>query len=342
MDSTHLKREKSKDGQEASQQDNNQVNLSLPKENAWILSQNLHFQCFWCPSNLIQPIITFQNNFQAKDNDIVVASLPKSGTTWLRALTFSIVNRNQYSFEDHPLLKSIIHELVPSIERHLYAADIKDQIPISKIIEPRLFGTHIPFPSLAKSIQEESNCKIVYISRNPFDTFVSYWTFVNKIRSKHPSLQILSLEEAFESFCNGVTPFGSFWEHNLGYLKESMTRPNKVLFLKYEELKEDPIFHVTRLATFLGYPFTQEEESKNVIENIINLCCFETMKELEVNKSGFIRSDIENKFFFRKAKVGDWKNYLSPSMEEKLSKIVDEKLSGPMSHLESHPTNNIK
>ncbi|RHN40354.1 putative P-loop containing nucleoside triphosphate hydrolase [Medicago truncatula] len=159
--------------------------------------------------------------------------IPKSGTTWLRALTFTIVNRNQYSFENHSLLKSIIHKLVPSIERNLYAADIKDRIPLSKIIEPRLFGTHIPFPSLAKSIQE-SNCKIVvYISRNPFDTFVSYWSFVNKIRSKHPSLSVLSLEETFESFCNGVTPFGSFWEHNLGYLKESMTRSDKVLFLKY-------------------------------------------------------------------------------------------------------------
>jgi len=53
MDSTHLIGEQSKDGQEASQQDNKQVILSLPKENAWILSQNLHFQCFWCPSNLI-------------------------------------------------------------------------------------------------------------------------------------------------------------------------------------------------------------------------------------------------------------------------------------------------
>ncbi|AET02451.1 sulfotransferase domain protein [Medicago truncatula] len=149
------------------------------------------------------------------------------------------------------------------------------------------------------------------------------YNFVNKIRSKHPSLQIVSLKETFESFCNGVTPFGSFWEHTLGYLKESMTSPDKILFLKYEELKEDPIFHVTRLATFLGYSFTQEEESKKVVENIINLCCFETMKELEVNKSGFMRSYVGNKFFFRKAKVGDWKNYLSPSMEEKLSKIVD-------------------
>jgi len=344
MDSTHLIGKQSKDGQEASQQDCKQFILSLPKENGWGSSQYLYlFQCFWCPSNMIQPVISFQNHFQAKDSDIVVASLPKSGTTWLKALTFAIVNRNHYSFfEDHPLLRSNSHELVPFFELKVYGGGIIDQNPqfdLSKMNEPRLFGTHIPFPSLAKSIKE-SNCKIIYICRNPFDTFVSSWAFFNKKRLNN-SLPIISLEEGFESFCKGASPFGPFWENNLCYLKESMTRPDKVLFLKYEELKEDPIFHVTRLATFLGYPFTQEEESKKVVENIINLCCFETMKELEVNKSGSFGKNT-NKFFFRNAKVGDWKNYLSPSMEEKLSKIVDEKLSGPMSHLENHTTNIIK
>jgi hydroxyjasmonate sulfotransferase len=80
---------------------------------------------------LIQPIISFQNHFQAKDSDIVVASLPKSGTTWLKALTFAIVNRHTFSsLEDHPLLKNISHALVPSFEHSVYAVDVMDQIAI--------------------------------------------------------------------------------------------------------------------------------------------------------------------------------------------------------------------
>ena len=260
----------------------------------------------------------------------------------VETLTFAIVNRRTFSsLEDHPLLKNISHELVPSFEHSVYAVDIMDQIPLSKMNEPRIFSSHIPFPSLAKSVKE-SNCKIVYISRNPFDTFVSYWIFGNKLRSKIPSLPTLRLEEAFESYCKGISSFGSFWDHNLGYLKESIARSNKVLFVKYEDLTEDPIFHVKKIAKFLGYPFNQEEENNKVIENIINLCGFEKMKELEVNKSGTHREQIDYKFFFRNAKVGDWKKYLSPSMEEKLSKIVDEKLRRPMSHLESHTTKIIK
>jgi estrone sulfotransferase len=189
------------------------------------------------------------------------------------------------------------------------------------MIEPRLFGTHIPFPSLAKSIKE-SNCKIIYICRNPFDTYVSYWSFMNKISLNQ------SLEDDFERYCKGICHVGPFWDHMLGYLKEKLAKPNKILFLKYEDLKDDISFHVRRIAEFLDCPFTQEEESNGVIENIINLCSFGKMKELETNKFGEFGWKIEKKYLFRKAEIGDWINYLSPSMVEKLSKIIEEKLSG--------------
>ena len=77
----------------------------------------------------------------------------------------------------------------------------------------------------------------------------------------------------------------------------------------------------------------KSKESNKEIENIINLCGFEKMKELEVNKSGSVGLNFENKFFFREAEVGGWIYYLSPLMEEKLSKIIEEKLSGPINNL---------
>ncbi len=47
------------------------------------------------------------------------------------------------------------------------------------------------------------------------------------------------LDEAFEMYCKGIIGFGPFWEHMLGYWKESIEKPHKVLFLKYEDMKED-------------------------------------------------------------------------------------------------------
>jgi len=263
---------------------------------------NVFLSWIWCPSTIIQSINSFQNCFNAKESDIVVASMPKSGTTWLSALTYAIVNRKHFpSFKnDHPLLAFNPHELVPRFEFNLYGD--RDgpyfQMDLSTMIEPRLFVTHIPFSSLAKSVKE-SNCKIIYICRNQFDTFVSNWNFINKIRLKI-SLPMLTIDEFFEKYCNGISPYGSFRDHMLCYLEESIARPQKILLLNYEDLKEDVNFNIKRIAEFVGFPFTQEEENNGVIENIIKLCSFECMKESKGNQSGTVSTIIEKKNFFRK------------------------------------------
>ncbi|KAJ1375221.1 Sulfotransferase domain [Sesbania bispinosa] len=334
MASSNFTGNQSNDGQQNTEenklsQECKELIRSLPREKSWITPYVYQFQGFWCPSNVIQAVNTFQKHFQAKDTDVIVATLPKSGTTWLKALTFAIVNRQCFSsLENHPLLTFNSHQLVPFFEFSIYG-DFHDQIPhLSNMSERRLFGTHIPFSSLAKSIKE-SNCKIIYICRNPFDNFVSGWMFVNKV--KQESLPTLTLEDAFERYCKGITSFGPFWNHMLSYWKESIARPDKVLFLKYEDLKEDVNCQVKRVAEFLGCPFTREEECSGVVENIIKLCSFEKMKELEVNTSRTLSRSVENKHFFRKAEIGDWENYLSPSMVEILSKITEEKLRGCIS-----------
>lgn len=307
-------------------QESKELIHSLPREKGCRTPHLYFFQDFWCRSIIIQTINTFQNQFQAKDSDVVVSTFPKSGTTWLKALTFAIVNRHRFNptKQNHPLLTFNPHQLVPFFEVAI-SGDAHVQTP-HFTTEPRLFGTHSPFPSLAKSIKESNYCRIIYICRNPFDTFVSTWIFFNKIKAE--SLPTLTLEEAFERYCKGINEFGPFWSHVLGYWNESLAKPNKVLFLKYEDLIEDANFHVKRVAEFLGCSFTHEEESNGVVEDIVELCSFDKMKELEVNKFATLAKSIEARYLFREAKIGDWVNYLSPSMVEKLSKIIEEKLSG--------------
>ncbi|CAI0421537.1 unnamed protein product [Linum tenue] len=316
--------------------------LSLPREKGWRTSYLYKFKGFWCQPKQIQAILAFQTHFQVKDTDAIVASIPKSGTTWLKALVFSISNRDKHpiltsakcqiahSKLSHPLLVSNPHDLVPFFEYKLYANSDGDHglLDLSGLPEPRLFATHIPFGALQEPIKK-SGCKIVYICRNPLDTFVSSWVYTNKLM-KESGLPPLPLEEAFEMYCQGVVGFGPFWEHMLGYWKESLERPEKVLFLKYEEMREDHEgFHLRKLANFLGCPFSLEEEKSGVVEGIAKLCSFEKLKDLEVNKSGSgAIMTFENKHLFRKGQVGDWVNYLSPSMVEKLATVMDDKLGG--------------
>jgi hypothetical protein len=108
--------------------------------------------------------------------------------------------------------------------------------------------------------------------------------------------------------------------------------PERVLFLKYDEMMANPAKHVKMLAKFLGVPFSNEEGSAGVVEEVVMLCSFENLKSLPVNSTGV--SDrigglpMENSSFFRSAKVGDWRSYLTEEMARKLDSIIEEKLRG--------------
>ena len=84
----------------------------------------------------------------------------------------------------------------------------------------------------------------------------------------------LPLEDAFEFFCEGFTASGPYWDHLLGYWRASLELPEKILFLKYEDLKKKTEYWIKKMAQFMGYPFSFEEEDKGVVQKIIDLCSF--------------------------------------------------------------------
>ncbi|RHN66841.1 putative flavonol 3-sulfotransferase [Medicago truncatula] len=298
---------------------------TLPMEKGWVSTHLHQYQGFWQTKKHLQGVLSFQKHFQAHDTDIILATSPKAGTTWLKALIFALLNRKRYPNihdNNHPLLTTNPHVLVPFLELSLYIE--KDILPdINSFSAPRLFSTHVPYKSLPKSIKD-STCKVVYLCRDPKDTFASMWHFTNKIRPQNR--ETLQLEESFEKFSRGVSLFGPFWEHLLGYWKESLERQEKVMFLRYEEMKMKPCFYLKEVAEFLGCPFSKEEESKGVVDDILNLCSFEKLSNLEVNKFGKLPSGEENKAFFRSGKVGDWKTLLSIEMIERLNTVIEQNL----------------
>ncbi|KAL2921958.1 Cytosolic sulfotransferase 15 [Bienertia sinuspersici] len=281
---------------------------------------------------IFRNVVSFQKHFVAKETDIYIASIPKTGSTWLKSLLYSIVNRSNQAISESPLLTHHPQQLVYSLETDIYseAFDYPRPHHLDELVSPRLLSTHVPYTSLPESIKT-SDCRILYICRNPFDTLVSSYhfhiayikNFINK-----EDLVIPSFEDTFEDFCEGIILFGPFFEHVLGYWKMSLEQPDKVLFLKYEDLKEDPAYHLKRVADFIGMSFSPQEESEGVIKQIVDLCSIKTMKELDVNKNGVINKFFEKKSYFRKGEIGDWTNHFTPSMVERMTKLMEEKLEG--------------
>ncbi|CAH2034133.1 unnamed protein product [Thlaspi arvense] len=298
---------------------------SLPCDINFHGTKLFKYQGCWYDNKTLQGILNLQRGFEPQETDIIVASFPKSGTTWLKALTVALLERSKHS-SNHPLLSDNPHGLVPVLELRLYTETSKPDLT-NFSSSPRLFSTHVPFHTLQEALKN-SSCKVVYLWRNVKDALVSLWYFDCANLKIEEERSMLLLESMFESFCKGVSYYGPFWEHVLSYRRGSLEDPEHVLFLRYEELKTEPFVQLKKLAEFLGCPFTVEEEERGSVEEILDLCSLRNLKNLEVNKTGKTARGVDHKNFFRKGEVGDFKNYLTPEMEKKIDMIIEEKFRG--------------
>ncbi|KAM0856999.1 hypothetical protein ACQ4PT_048766 [Festuca glaucescens] len=281
----------------------------------------------WLTPRSVTSVALVQSQFTPRPDDVFLATYPKCGTTWLKALAFAVANRSRHPVGDHahPLLTTHPQDLVPFLELpHRDAHPVAD---LDALPSPRLLSTHMP-PSLLPPGVSALGCRVVYLCREPKDVFVSTWHYMNKVGEGFH----IDMDASFELFCEGMSLYGPLWEHYLGYWNQSVAEPDRVLFLKYDEMMADTSKHVRMLAEFLRVPFTDEKVSGGAMEEIVSLCSFETLKSLPVNSSGV--SDriggmpMENSAYFRTGKVGDWKTHLTAEMAKKVDCVVEEKLRG--------------
>ncbi|XP_006662242.2 cytosolic sulfotransferase 1-like [Oryza brachyantha] len=299
----------------------------------------------WFPEKWLPYIMAFQRRFEARreEGDVIVASLPKCGTTWLKALAFATAARGTYpppppppavdvGGDDggdrrrlHPLLRLNPHDCVPFLES-IYSSK-EDEAKLAATPSPRLLSTHLPYSVLPASITGNPNCKIIYVCRQPKDMLISFWHFVNRDKSRD-----VPLSYVWESV-RECTYFGSpVWDHIIGYWNASKARPCNVLVLRYEDMKRDPARNVERIAEFIGQPFSEAEREAGVVSRIVELCSFETMKALGTRMAGssqrVVSSEFPNDSFFRKGAIGDWVNHVTPDMAESLDKLLSERFDG--------------
>ncbi|TVU10368.1 hypothetical protein EJB05_43893, partial [Eragrostis curvula] len=269
--------------------------------------------------------------FEPRPTDVFLASFPKSGTTWLKALSFATLNRVKYPplDSDHPLRNHNPHDCVRSIEVEFSLVNdinsLREEFEV--LASPRIFSTHVPYSLLPDRFKEES--RIVYICRDPKDAMVSSWFFTKKAApAVGVDAQSHTFQEALELFCEGRSMAGPQWKHALQYWEESVRSPNKVLFLRYEEMLLDPKSNLKKLANFMGCGFTQEEDEKGVTDAIVELCSLNKLKKMEVNKDGSNKVNVRNESYFRNGVAGDWRNHMTPEMAMRLDKIVEDALQG--------------
>ncbi|KAE8663439.1 Detected protein of unknown function [Hibiscus syriacus] len=127
----------------------------FPMESFWDIPL-YQWEGFWYRSYHLQATMALRSHFSSRDDDIILASSMKTGTTWLKALCFSIVNSavdadnetlSKTNEDDHhhhpdPLVENHPAVYVQTLEVQVFTANPPPDV--SSMKSPRLFHAHLP------------------------------------------------------------------------------------------------------------------------------------------------------------------------------------------------------
>ncbi|VFV23484.1 sulfotransferase 1c4-like [Lynx pardinus] len=253
-------------------------------------------------------------NFQAKSDDLLIATYPKAGTTWTQEIVDLIQNEGDVDKSQRAptyIRFPFIEWIVPSMRSGLEQAK---QMP-----SPRTLKTHLPIQLLPPSFLEK-NCKIIYVARNPKDNMVSYYHF-QRMNKALPAPG--TWEEYFESFLAGKVCWGSWHDHVKGWWKAK--DQHRIVYLFYEDLKKNPKQEIQKLAEFIGKNLDHE-----VLDKILHHTSFDVMKQNSMANYSSIPTEIMNHSvspFMRKGTVGDWKNHFTVAQNERFDEDYKKKMA---------------
>jgi aryl sulfotransferase len=213
------------------------------------------------------------NDFHYRDDDIIITSYAKSGTTWLQQIV------GQLLFDGDPDLD--VAALSPWVDLHWPPKAEKFAL-LEQQQHRRFLKTHLPPDALAFSPQ----VKYIYIARDGRDVA---WSLYNHYANRDLAWGREMAEKAGVSplpniptsalgfFHNWLEkegyPFWPYWENISGWWK--IKDLANVHFIHYANLKHDLPLEIERIAQFLDIPKPEDE----IWQAIVHHCSFEYMKD---------------------------------------------------------------
>lgn len=216
---------------------------------------------------------TVWNDFKFRDDDIIIGTYAKSGTTWTQQIVSQLLFNGE---ENLPTA-----QMSPWLDLRIPPNEVKLQ-EVEEQTHRRFLKTHLPVDALVFS----PKAKYIYIGRDGRDVV---WSFYNHHSNANEQYYKAINESpgrvgpAFERPADNVVdyfrgwlardghPYWPFWE-NIRTWWEIRDLPN-VLLVHFANMKTDMPGEMRKIAAFLDIPI-DEEKWPDIVEH----CTFDYMK----------------------------------------------------------------
>ncbi len=251
---------------------------------------------------------TIWNDFRFRDDDIIIATYAKSGTTWMQQIVAQLLFDGAEGME--------VAEMSPWLDLRVPHKAVKLQA-VEAQTHRRFLKTHLPVDALVFSPQ----ARYIYIGRDGRDVVWSFYNHhVNANQAWYEALNDTPglVGPPIGPPCDSVVhyfrdwlekdgyPFWSLWD-NVRSWWAIRELPN-VLLVHFADLKADMPGEIRRIAAFLDTPI---DESR--WDRILRHCSFDYMKA-NASKSVPLAGafwDGGSQTFIHKGTNGRWREMLA-------------------------------
>lgn len=266
---------------------------------------------------------TIWNDFSFRDDDIIIATYAKSGTTWMQQIVSQLIFDAQEGLE--------VAEMSPWLDLRVPPKAVK--LPeVEKQQHRRFIKTHLPVDALVFS----PKAKYIYIGRDGRDVVWSMYNhhananeFWYQALNDTPGRVGPAIDKPHKSIVQYYHdwldkdgyPFWPFWE-NIRSWWEIRHLPN-VYFIHYQQLKDDMPGEIKKLAAFLDIPINPGKW-----DALLEHCSFEYMKQHAIKSVplGGAFWDGGAETFINKGTNGRWKDVLTEADSARYETMAVEQL----------------
>lgn len=226
--------------------------------------------------------------------DVMLASYPKSGNTWLRHMLTHLVVGESTDW------RAAVHAATPGLQ---FARDAKPTLQSGG----RMIKTH-EFP-------HQRYRQSIVIVRDGRDVAVSEY-FYRKDYLESSAMVDETFSTFLDRFIDGKTNSYGAWHDHVSAWRSFADAGNSVLWVRYEDIKSQPLQELRRIADYIDLDSTDEQLNDAIAHNDAS-----RLRKREAAANG---ADAPS--FIRSAKSGDWASTFSDAELQRFVSVAGPEL----------------